>query len=400
MTLSLRVRHVAGPPVVAIRVWLPGGIRAESEPGLGWATGRMLTEGTRLRSWEQIALDAESLGAAISGVSGVEVHGLALDGLSHDWEQLIDWAVELLLESRFPAERLAWVVRQGEGELAALYDSPDSATYLAFLEQQYFPHPRSRPAPGSVEALARLTSDQLKSFHQAAMGRGPLVTIAGRIDVEQVEQKLSRIDWGITEPSETRFTPPEIRGLADPRRKVSVDGEGQAHLFLGQFSVPRLHEEYESLELAGVVLGSGAGLTGRIPERVREQEGLAYSASAATVVDAGTDPGRISFYVGTSLDTVDAAERLVREEIDRILESGVETIELANAKTYLLGREPFRHETARQWANRLAEGLYWGYPAEDAEWRSKRLMVPDRLQVNAALRRFLRPKELKVTIGS
>ena len=46
--LDLRVRRVPGVPVVAVRVWLRGGARAEAHPGISWAAGRLLTEGTVL----------------------------------------------------------------------------------------------------------------------------------------------------------------------------------------------------------------------------------------------------------------------------------------------------------------------------------------------------------------
>jgi len=117
---------------------------------------------------------------------------------------------------------------------------------------------------------------------------------------------------------------------------------------MGHLTVPRGHADYEALELVAVVLGSGAGLTGRIPARIREREGLAYTAYAQTIAGSGFDSGRLVAYVGTSPDTVAQAERGVVEEIARLVDGGVTEDELEEARAYLLGRDPFQRETARQ----------------------------------------------------
>ncbi len=394
-----RVRRVEGAPVVSVRLWVRGGQRAEPQPGLGWACGRMLTEGTARRTWLSIAEDAEDLGAAVRGFSGTEVHGVALDGLCTDWRTLLSWGHELLYESTFPADRLAWLVRRGRGELTALYDPPDSATWWAFLQQLYGPHPRSRPPQGTLEALPELRPEALSVFHAASRHRGVLLTVAGRIDEEEVERWVRDHFGEMAAGDGAAVVPPSPPPAAGQRQERRVGGQGQAHLFLGQLTVPRWHADETALELAGVVLGAGAGLTGRIPQRVREQEGLAYTATAATVQDAATDPGRATFYVGTSVETVDRAEAAVREELLGALEQGMTADEVEAARAYLLGREPFRRETARQWSSRLAEALYWDRPIDDLVWCRERLCRPTADDVTAALRRHLRPASLMVTVG-
>ena len=180
---------------------------------------------------------------------------------------------------------------------------------------------------------------------------------------------------------------------------METDAEDQAHLYVGHLTVPRNHPDYTALEMVAVTLGSGAGLTGRIPMRIREQEGLAYSANAQTVAGSGEDPGRLVAYVGTSPATVARAEAGVREEIARLVEEGIEPAELEEARAYLLGREPFRRETARQWAELLTEAVQYGLPLDDPALREAELKALDLAEVQAAARRHLRPADLQVTVG-
>ncbi len=397
--LGVRVRRVEGAPVVAVRVWLHGGARAEQVPGQALLTGRILAEGTRRRDWRRIADEAEARGMMLSSFGTFELHGIAIDALAQDWELALAWAAELTLEPSFPEDRTAWLARQTAAELESLADQPEVKTVWGFLDQLYAPHPRSRPVQGNAASLLALTPADLAAFHHRALGSRVLVTVAGWIDEEAIERRVGELFAALPETSSPWPEPAAPRGEVDGRRVVEVEAEDQAHLYVGHLTLPRRHADYTALELLAVILGSGSGLTGRIPTRIREREGLAYSAHAQTLAGAGLDPGRLVAYVGTSPATVERAERGIVEEVTRLVEGGIEESELEEARAYLLGREPFRHETARQWADLLAEAEHYGLPLEDAVWREARLRELDRRAVEAAARRHLRPEELRVTVG-
>lgn len=397
--LVVRVRRVEGAPVVAIRVWLQSGARAEEIPGQALLTGRMLAEGTLRRDWRQIADQAEARGMMLSSFGGFEVHGVSVDALAQDWELALAWAAELLLEPSFPEDRTAWLARQTAAELDSLADQPEVKTVWGFLDQLYAPHPRRRPVQGDAESLLALTPADLAAFHERSLGSRVLVTAAGWLDEEVVERRVRELFASLPAASAPWPEPVAPRGAADRRRVVEVEAEEQVHLFMGHLTVPRRHADFAALELVAVVLGSGSGLTGRIPERIREREGLAYSAHAQTLAGAGLDAGRLVAYVATSPSTVEQAERGVVEEVTRLAEEGIEDGELEEARAYLLGREPFRRETARQWADLLAEAEHYELPLEDAGWRAARLLELDRGAVEEAARRHLRAGELRVTVG-
>ncbi len=397
--LTVRARRVEGAPVVAVRVWIPAGARAEAAPGHSMLTGRMLSEGTRGRDFKRIAEEAENLGMSLSSFGGFEVYGVTADALARDWERALEWAAELALESTFPADRAAFVARQIEADLESLGDQPEVLTAWGFLEQLYAPHPRARPVQGTVESLRAATPEDAAAHHALGLSSGVLVGIAGAIDEDLVQKRaeelFSRLPATAIPPPE----PPAPAGTGERHREVLTAAEDQAHLYMGHLTVPRGHEDYEALELVAVVLGSGAGLTGRIPARIREREGLAYTAYAQTVAASGFDRGRLVAYVGTSPDTVAQAERGVVEEISRLVDGGVTEEELEEARAYLLGRDPFQRETARQWAELLTEAALYGLPIDDPAWRLGRLSAVDRPAAEAAARRHLRPADLVVTVG-
>lgn len=397
--LQIRTRHVPGAPVVALRAWLPGGSRAESIPGQARVTGRLLVEGTGRRDFQRIADDAERLGANVESSGSFEHHHVIVDALADDWERACDWLAELVREPSFPESRAQWVTRHVRAELDSLRDRPEIRTAWGFLDQLYAPHPRRRPVQGDPEAPALLTPEDCAAFHRASLGRGLIVTAAGRLDENAVESRLRELFGDLEIGSGEPVSPPAPEDLTEVHRTVTLPGSDQAHLFAGHRTLPRAHEDYEALEIAGIVLGAGAGLTGRIPDRIREQEGLAYTARGQTVAGCGLDPGRLVIYVGTSATTVDQAEQGCREELERLVEDGIDADELESARSYLLGRDPFERETARQWADLLAESVLYGLPVDEPEWREARLTAVTHAAVEAAVRRHIRPAELRVTVG-
>ena len=394
----VRVKRVEGAPVIAVRLWLRAGAREETVPGQALLTGRMLSEGTRGRDWRRIAEEAENKGMMVQSFGTFESIGLSIDALAKDWELALEWAAELLLEPSFPEDRCAWLGKQAAAEMESLRDQPDVKTAWGYLEQLYSPHPRCRPLHGSEESLLAITPADCAAFHRRSQAHGVLVAVAGVMDEDAVQERLTRLLSQPQVDAERFPAPPAPVGLG-PRHIVPLEDSDQAHLYIGHLTVPRQHPDYAALELLAVVLGSGAGLTGRIPARIREREGLAYTAYAQTVAGSGLDAGRMYAYVGTSPATVEQAERGAVEEITRLVRDGIEEAEMEEARAYLLGREPFRHETARQWADLLIEAEEYDLPLDDFDHRKAELEALDRQAVEAAARRHIHPEELRVTVG-
>lgn len=394
--LRLRCRRVEGPPVAAVRVWLPGGARAEPSPGLALVSGRALVEGSRSRDWRRVADEAEALGMGLSAFGAYEVTGLALDCLAADVDRAVEWAAELALEPRFAADRVALVAAQAAAELDSLSDQPEVRAGWAFLEQLYRPSPRGRPLHGSSRSLAAIDAAAAADFHRRSLARGAIVTVCGAIDPDAVAARAAAL-FVLPPARGDDAEPPAPDGGAGPLQRVELPGGDQAHLLAGRLTVTRADPDLAALELLGVVLGAGDGLQGRIPERVRERDGLAYVAWADAAAGAGLDAGRLEIYVATSRRRLAAAEAAVREELAALAGDGLRAGELEAARGYLLGREPFRRETARQWADLLAEAELYGQPVDLPEWRAERWRRLDREEVDRVAARHLDPHGLRVT---
>ena len=396
VTERLRVRRIPGSGTFALRVWFPCGALDEATPGVACLTGRALAEGTARRDWLRVAVELEDQGMSLSTFGSMELFGLSLDGLASDWQQGLDWASELLYEPAFAADRVEWLRQQTLAELDSLSDQPDVLTGWHFLAQLYPGHAAGRPVQGDRDSLGEVGAEHCREFHRMALERRPIVTLAGDLPEAEVAEalasrfgsrgadRLPRVSPELTEPSTASLT---------------TSARDQAHLFLGHLTVTRDHEDLAALEVLAVVLGAGSGLNGRIPQRIREDEGLAYSAQANTVSGASRVRGRLAIYLATAEENLEKAEASVRDELARLLEDGVSDEEFESARAFLLGREPFRQETARQWGDLLAQAGYFETPWDDPSWRRERLARVTRRDIEQSARNHVHPDRLHVTRG-
>lgn len=371
----------------------------ESYPGQALVAGRMLVEGSRRRGWDRIASESESLGMDLAAFGGPEAIGLSIDALAADWRQALVWAAELTLDPAFPADRIDWVCRQAAGELDSLAERPEIVAGWAFQQQLYAPHPWSRPPQGSTESLATLDRKKVIEFYRDSLSRGLLVSVVGDVVPQEVDREAERLFGAVTETF--RISPSALRPsvVAPCDQRVEVPMGDQAHLYVGRLTVPVTDPDRVALQVAAVVLGAGPGLVGRIPERVREADGLAYVTQVATVAGAGTVAGRMTVYLATATQNVERARRAVVEELERLVVDGVRSHELEMAKRYLLGSAPFRRETAAQVAALQAQACFFDQPYDREDWFAEQIRAVDRERLDDVVRRHLGPERLLTTIG-
>jgi zinc protease len=311
---------------------------------------------------------------------------------------ILEWLVELGLEPSFPAERLRWLRRHAAAELRAQLDQPEVRTAQAFLRQLYGDHPYGRPLIGDGTNLRRISQARCRRFFAQAWQSGGVLAVAGELDSATTLRRLERLLTGRVPPPGASALPALAPPTADTTT-IELKNADQAHLYAGHLTVDRRHPDLPALEVLAVILGAGAGLAGRLPTRIRDREGLAYSADVATTAGAGLLPGRFAVYVGTAPANLVKVEAVVREELQNLLEGGVSASEFEEARAYLLGREPFRQETLRQKVDLMADALLYDQPTDRAGYVTEVLRDLTHAEVEAALRRWIRPDELQITIG-
>ena len=90
----------------------------------------------------------------------------------------------------------------------------------------------------------------------------------------------------------------------------------------------------------------------------------------------------------------------MREELERLRAEPFPRRELDEARSFLLGAEPFRRETARQWSAILAEAELLQLPLDRPSVERERLERTGRSEVERVARRYLSLERLKTTVAA
>ncbi len=368
---GLRFLLIENPsvPAISFNMSLHAGARYEPEEraGLAVIVSRLLDEGTSTRSSLEIADAIESVGGVIDCEGGYERAAVFLSVLSKDLDLGLNLVGDIVTSPSFAPESLEMHRARVLAEIRSAMDRPQVVAGWEFNELVYGTHPLHRPVHGYPHTVEKISVDDLRQFHdQWFRPNNATVSIVGDLQAEELVGKLAET-FGEWVPRETEVSevPRPERQHEIRRRSIGMPTQ-QTHVYFGHLGVERANPDYYALQVLDTILGGGAGLTARIPHKLRDEQGLAYTTFAGITNTAGIDPGKFIAYIGTAPENVDRAIEGFVEEVDRISTEPVTAEELEDAKAYLTGSFVFAFETSAQVGrfliNAEAYGLGFDYP--------------------------------------
>ena len=350
-------------PAVSLNASVMAGARydPESKAGLALMVSRLLDEGTENRNSLEIAEAIESVGGAIDADGSFERIVVSAGVLNKDVDLGLELLADLLIRPSFPPE---YVVKEKErtlSEIKSVKDRPQVVAGWAFNELVYQDHPLHRPSHGYPETVERLTREDLLEFHrQYFVPNNVVLSIVGDFRVADLLPKIQKAfgNW----PARTLNFPtyPQPVRQTEKRQKFINMPAQQLNIYLGHLGVSRTNPDYYALQVMDTILGGGAGFTARIPQRLRDELGLAYTTFASITMTAGLDPGRFIAFIGTSPENQKLATEGLVNEIRRIIEEPVTAEELQDARDYLTGSFVFAFESIAQIARFLVHAEVYG----------------------------------------
>src|SRR5215467_411257 len=343
-------------PTVSITASVLAGARydPESKAGLAIMVSRLLDEGTENRTSLEIADAIESVGGAIDTDGSFERIVAMAGVLNKDVDLGLELLSDLLIRPIFPQEYVDKEKERTLAEIVSAQDRPQVVAGWAFNELVYQDHPLHRPSHGYPNTVERLTRDDLLEFHRRYfVPNNIILSVVGDFQVPELLPKIEKAfgDWeakAITVP----IYPDPIRQNAKRVKFITMPAQ-QLNIYLGHLGVTRTNPDYYALQVLDTILGGGAGFTARIPQRLRDELGLAYTTFASITMTAGLDPGRFVSFIGTSPENMQLAIEGLIGEIRRIIDEPVTAQELQDAKEYLTGSFVFAFESSPQIARFL-----------------------------------------------
>lgn len=313
--------------------------------GLADFVAGMLMRGAKGRSFDEIYEALESVGASLDFSAGRHLSEFSAAGLAEDLDLLLDLLSDSLRHPTFPAQE----VEQLRGEiLTGLQIRANDTRHMAalrFRELLYDGHVYGYSTQGYPETVAAITRDDLQSFHRRHYGpEGLTITIVGAMRADDVVRRVDAAlgDWR----NDDWVAPPELPPVSRPsttlRDYVALPEKTQSDIVLGLPGPPRSVEDYLDASMANTILGV-FGMMGRLGEKVREEQGLAYYAFSRLQGGLGPSPWYVS--TGVAPEKVEQAIESILVEIGRMQDDLVLEEELEDSKLYRSGSLPVSLET-------------------------------------------------------
>jgi predicted Zn-dependent peptidase len=330
---------------VAFGIWAGVGSRDEDVPHAG-ATHyleHLLFKGTARRSALDISAAMDAVGGELNAFTAKEYTCYYARVLDEDLPLAIDVLCDMvtgsLLEPReVDAER--GVILE---EIAMNEDDPADLVHEAFAAQLFGDTPLGRPILGTVESINSITRDRIAEHYRARYTPANLVVAAaGSLDHDRVVE-LTQAAFGSLLSGDVAPVPARLSGPAGETANGSVaHGTGvrllsrpieQANVVLGCAGLARTDPRRFALGVLNA--GLGGGMSSRLFQEVREKRGLAYSVYSFSSQHA--DTGQWGVYAGCLPAKTEEVLAICRDEIAKVVDTGLTDEELSRGKGQLRG---------------------------------------------------------------
>lgn len=360
--------------------------------------GQMLSRGTTKYTRTQLSDELERL--KVSGRVGGT--GGSFQTTRANLEEALKLAAHVLREPSFPESEFEQLRNQSITAIQAQLAEPNARASEA-LSKHFNAYPRGdwRYSPTLEESLADIKAAKLedaKRFHREFYGAGTAeIAIVGDFDEAKVTALLKGLFEGWKAPKPFAHVPVKHGDVGAANLRIDTPDKENA-IFLARQNLDLRDDdpEYPALYVANYILGGGAGLDSRLGQRLRQKEGLSYSAGSSLNVPSIDRSASWSAYAIAAPQNVAKVEAAFREELARALAEGFTEAELANAKSGTLQQ---RLQTRAQdgavaggWTFNLYLGRTFAF-SKAFEDRLQALTVAD---VNAALRKHLDPARVTI----
>jgi predicted Zn-dependent peptidase len=394
--------QIVGQPMpdfesVAVSYYVRTGSRDEPDPsiaGVSHFLEHMVFKGTKTLDWQEITLEFNKIGAELNAFTSHEATVYYARVLGEYLERAIqllsDMMYPRLAESDFETEKEVIV-----NEIARSEDQPYNLAFRRMMQAYFGNHPLGHDVLGTRESIRNMRIEQMRDYWSRRYAANNLIlSVAGNLDWDQVvglaEQYANNWRTGDEGRSVEAYQP------AHAIHDVIVDKKlKQQIMILAMPSVDLKDPDYYAAVLGGSILGDSDG--SRLYWNIY-QKGLAESASAGIWAMEGT--GILLMEANSTPEEAPRVLKLLRDELNSLLEDGVYEDELRRAKDKWISNLVLSSESTFVRMRALASDWVTEGRLISVDEEVERVEKVTTEDVLRALRRFpIRDKQVLTTLG-
>ena len=371
------------------------GLRATSE-----LTGALLARGTKTKTRQQLQDEMLKLNARISVTGGAGRATANIQTTQANLVPALRLAVEMLREPAFPDADFDQVKTQRIAGIENSRTEPDAQAPLA-LERAINPYRRGDvryvgTLDEQIEDLNKVTLPDVQKLHARFYGasHGDLVVV-GQFDQADVRKAAAELLGAWSTPAPYARTTTSYQRASPVNLKIETPDKQNATFSAGlTFAMSDTDPDYPAMVLANYMFGGS--ITGRAPNRIRNQEGLSYGVNSRLAVPAAGNSASFGGMAISNPANTPRVEASFRDELAKTLASGFTADEVAAAKKALRDQRVVGRTQDAALLGLIATREEFGRTLEWDQRMDARLEALTMEEVNAAFRRHVSLDQLSI----
>ena len=336
--LTVLSETVPGVRSVAFGAFVMAGSIHErrEQMGVSHLLEHMVFKGTPTRTAKQLSLEIETLGGSLDAYTTREYTSYQARVLAEHVGVAADVIGDLVFRPLLRDEDLRLERNVILEEISMVEDTPDDLVFELHNELLWGEHPYGYSILGTRETVSALGAEELRALHRRAYHPGHVIVAAsGRVEHDALVEALLDAGWGAAEPGD-----PAPLATVAPRTETAAyrhrgDKElAQVHVVFGSGAVAHSDRRRTAVSLVSMLLGGG--MSSRLFQKVREEQGLAYAVH--TFQSFHVDTGMHGVYFASAPETAARAAESVRAELAELAANGLPSEELVAGKQQLKGQ--------------------------------------------------------------
>ena len=339
---GLRIIHLpSSSAVIYCGFAVKAGTRHEypGEEGLAHFCEHLSFKGTQRRTAVQIINALEGVGGELNAFTNKEDTVYYAATTRQHFRQAVDVLSDIVFCSQFPQHEVEKEREVVCDEIESYEDTPSELIFDEFENLLFEDHPLGHNILGTSEQVRRYNSEDAHRFtRRYYRPENCIFFVSGDIDFKQLVKSLENLETleklAELEKLDSPVSPAPLKNLF-PVPIIRQRGTHQAHVMIGCRTFPANDPRRWPLFLLNNILG-GPGLNSRLNLSLRERNGLVYTVESSMA--SYSDTGAWSVYFGCDPHDVKCCCRLVRRELDRLMQSPLSESQLRKAKQQIRGQ--------------------------------------------------------------
>ncbi len=354
---------------VALGCWIDTGTRDEDthEQGVSHFLEHLLFKGSDKLSARDVSETFDAIGAESNAFTSKEATCFWTRILDQELTTGLDVLSEIIQRPAFREHEIDAERHVVIEEINMYEDDPNDVAFENFTTAVFAGHVLEAPVLGTRDSILAMSRADINGYWGRRYGAGSMVVAAaGSIDhgtlVEMISDRFGDWSGGGVDHAHS-----DLAGR--PRINLKQKDTEQAHIVMGGPGLDRMDERRWAFDVLNHIMGSG--MSSRLFREVREERGLAYAIYGFKLSFA--DTGAWGVYVGTTPSQTDTALNLIREELSKVVDSGITPEELERSKGSARGGLALSLEDANSRMVRLGRDELAGMPHLSVDERLEKL---------------------------